>query len=70
MDTLHVNGDAMQGENIADLGGVLLGPDALKKTDAFKKKEKIAGFTPLQRYFAGCARVGFTLKEKRNSPTR
>ena len=53
VDTLHINGDATQGENIADLGGVLLGLDAFKKTDAYKKNEKIAGFTPLQRYFLG-----------------
>jgi putative endopeptidase len=53
VDTLHINGDATQGENIADLGGVLLGLDAFKKTDAYKKNEKIAGLTPLQRYFLG-----------------
>ena len=44
VDTLHVNGEASQGENIADLGGVLLGWDAFSKTDAFKKGEKIGGF--------------------------
>ena len=51
--TLHVNGDATQGENIADLGGLLLGLDAFSKTDAYKKGEKINGLTPLQRYFLG-----------------
>jgi len=55
VDTMHVNGDATQGENIADLGGLLLGLDAFKKTDAFKKGEKISGFTPVQRYFLGYA---------------
>ncbi len=55
VDTLHVNGDATQGENIADLGGVLLGIDAFKKTEAYKKNEKIAGFTQMQRYFLGYA---------------
>ena len=55
VDTLHVNGDATQGENIADLGGLLLGLDAFKKTDAYKKNEKIAGYTQLQRYFLGYA---------------
>ena len=31
VDTLHINGSATQGENIADLGGLLLGIDAFKK---------------------------------------
>ncbi len=53
VDSLHVNGDATQGENIADLGGLLLGLDALKKTETFKKGGKINGYTPLQRYFLG-----------------
>jgi len=55
VDTLHINGSATQGENIADLGGLLLGLDAFKKTDTYKKGEKIDGFTPLQRYFLGYA---------------
>ncbi len=55
VDTFHINGDATQGENIADLGGVLLGLDAFKKTSAFKKNETIGGFTALQRYFLGYA---------------
>ncbi|MEO5684272.1 MAG: M13 family metallopeptidase [Chitinophagaceae bacterium] len=55
VDTLHINGDATQGENIADLGGILLGLDAFKKTAFFKKGEKIGGLTPLQRYFLGYA---------------
>ncbi len=55
VDTLHINGDATQGENIADLGGLLLGLDAFKKTDAFKKGAKTGGLTPLQRYFLGYA---------------
>ena len=55
VDTLHIKGDATQGENIADLGGLLLGLDALKKTPTFAKDEKIGGLTPLQRYFLGYA---------------
>ena len=55
VDTLHINGSATQGENIADLGGLLLGLDAFKKTDAYKKDEKINGYTPVQRYFLGYA---------------
>ncbi len=51
----HINGKATTGENIADLGGVLLGIDAFKKTEQYKKGEKIAGLTPMQRYFLGYA---------------
>jgi putative endopeptidase len=53
LDSLHVNGKASLGENIADLGGVVIGLDAFKKTEQYKKGEKIDGLTPLQRYFLG-----------------
>ncbi|ESU27178.1 putative metalloendopeptidase [Flavobacterium limnosediminis JC2902] len=46
-----VNGDATQGENIADLGGVLMGYEAFKKTAQFKSNQKIAGLTPNERFF-------------------
>jgi len=49
----HVNGEASQGENIADLGGILLGIDAFKKTEQYKKGEKINNLTPMQRFFLG-----------------
>ncbi|MFY7965203.1 MAG: M13 family metallopeptidase [Chitinophagaceae bacterium] len=55
VDTLHINGEATQGENIADLGGLVLGLDAFKKTETFKQGKKIGGFTPIQRYFLGYA---------------
>jgi len=55
VDTLHINGEATQGENIADLGGLLLGLDAFKKTETFKQNKKIGGFTPIQRYLLGYA---------------
>ena len=47
----HINGDATQGENIADLGGVVMGFEAFKKTKQFKNKEVISGLTPQKRYF-------------------
>lgn len=53
VDDLHVNGDATQGENIADLGGILLGWDAFKRTEQYKSGKIIGGFTPAQRYFIG-----------------
>ncbi|HNJ94474.1 MAG TPA: M13 family metallopeptidase, partial [Ferruginibacter sp.] len=49
----HINGKASLGENIADLGGIVLGIDAFKKTEQYKKGEKIAGLTPMQRFFLG-----------------
>lgn len=64
VDSLHINGEATQGENIADLGGMLIGLDAFKKTETFKKNEKIGGFTPLQRYFMGYA-LGWMYQERK-----
>lgn len=55
VDTIHVNGEATQGENIADLGGILLGWDAFTRTEQFKKGTPIGGITPAQRYFIGWA---------------
>ncbi len=55
LDTIHLNGKASLGENLADLGGILIGLDAFKQTDTYKKGEKIDGYTPLQRYFLGYA---------------
>jgi putative endopeptidase len=51
----HINGEATQGENIADLGGIVIGIDAFKKTEQYKKGEKISGLTPMQRFFLGYA---------------
>ena len=53
LDSLHVNGKASLGENIADLGGLVIGLDAFKKTEEYKKGEKVDGLTPVQRYFLG-----------------
>lgn len=55
LDSLHPNGKATLGENIADLGGVIIGLDAFKKTKQFQEGKRIAGLTPLQRYFLGYA---------------
>jgi putative endopeptidase len=55
LDSLHVNGKATLGENIADLGGIVLGFEAFKKTEQYKAGKKINGLTPQQRYFLGYA---------------
>lgn len=46
-----VNGDATQGENIADLGGLVMGFEAFKKTAQYKNREKISGLSPEERFF-------------------
>jgi putative endopeptidase len=60
---LHINGKATLGENIADFGGVVLGLEAFKKTEQYKKGEKIGGYTPVQRYFLGYA-LGWLYQQK------
>ncbi|MBK7434587.1 MAG: M13 family metallopeptidase [Chitinophagaceae bacterium] len=51
----HINGKATLGENIADLGGILLGMEAFKKTAQYKENKPLANLTPMQRYFLGYA---------------
>lgn len=55
LDSLHINGKATAGENIADLGGIVIGLDAFKKTKQYREGKKINGLTPTQRYFLGYA---------------
>jgi putative endopeptidase len=55
VEDLHVNGSATQGENIADLGGTVLGWDAFQKSEEYKSGKMIGGFTPAQRFFLGWA---------------
>ncbi|MBA3829424.1 MAG: M13 family metallopeptidase [Taibaiella sp.] len=55
VDTIHINGKASLGENLADLGGLLIGFDAFKLTDCYKKGDKVHGQTPAQRFFLGYA---------------
>ena len=55
IDKLHINGELTQGENIADLGGVVMGLEAFKNTKQYKNNEMIAGLNPSQRFFLGYA---------------
>jgi putative endopeptidase len=55
VNDLHVNGAATAGENIADLGGMVLGWEAFKKTDQYKQNKTLGGLTPAQRYYVGWA---------------
>jgi putative endopeptidase len=53
VDSLHVNGEMTQGENIADLGGVAMGYEAFKKTAQYKNNQVIGGLNPDKRFFLG-----------------
>ena len=51
LDTVHINGALTTGENMADIGGVLIAYDAFKLTKEGQDSTKIDGFTPDQRFF-------------------
>jgi len=55
VDSLHINGSSTQGENIADLAGIILGYQAFQKRPQYQDKEIIGGLNPDQRYFLGYA---------------
>ncbi|MBS1638149.1 MAG: M13 family metallopeptidase [Bacteroidetes bacterium] len=61
IDTLHVNGELNQGENIADLGGLTMSYYAYKKSLNGKKSPVMAGFTGEQRFFLAWAQGWKTL---------
>jgi putative endopeptidase len=63
---LHINGNATLGENIADLGGTVIGLDAFKKTDQYKAGKSINGLTPVQRFFLGYA-LGWLGQDRKES---
>lgn len=52
---LKVNGALTLGENIADLGGLIIAYEAWKKTKQARSTKKIDGFTGAQRFFLGNA---------------
>lgn len=55
VDSLYINGELTQGENIADLGGIIMGYQAFQKTKQYQDQEMIADLTPDQRFFLGFA---------------
>lgn len=55
VDSLYINGELTQGENIADLGGIIMGYQAFRKTKQYQNKEIIANLNPDQRFFLGFA---------------
>ncbi len=57
-DSAHVNGQLTLGENIADLGGLIMAYYALQKTLEGKDRPSlIDGFTPEQRFFLSFSQV-------------
>ena len=57
VDDLHINGKLSLGENIADLGGLLVAYDAFKLTPQGKGDVKIDSLTPDQRFFLSYAQT-------------
>jgi endothelin-converting enzyme/putative endopeptidase len=53
VDDIKINSELTQGEDIADLGGLILGWMAWKAETAGKKLEDRDGLTPEQRFFVG-----------------
>ena len=54
---LHENGKQVEGEEIADLGGLTIAYKAFEKWQAHHPRRTIDGFTPEQRFFLGWAQV-------------
>jgi endothelin-converting enzyme/putative endopeptidase len=55
VDEVKINGKLTLGEDVADLGGLILAYNAWQSATAAKKLEPIGGFTPQQRFFIGFA---------------
>ena len=55
VDDLHVNGKLTLGEDVADLGGLILAYRAWKAATANDRLQPLDGLTPEQRFFVGNA---------------
>ncbi len=53
VDDIKINGQLTMGENVADLGGLMLAYLAWQNQTRGKKVDPIDGFTPEQRFFIG-----------------
>lgn len=58
---LHIDPNLTMGENIGDLGGIILGLEAYRLSLHAKTAEDLDGFNPEQRVFLGWAQVWRTL---------
>ena len=54
LDSIFINGELTLGENIADLGGMIIAYNAFLKANG-NNKTKISGLTPEQRFFTSYA---------------
>lgn len=57
LDSVHVNGQLTEGENLADNGGLAIAYAAFKMTKEGQSDTLIDGLTPDQRFFLSCAQV-------------
>ena len=55
MDDIHVNGKLTLGEDVADLGGLILAYRAWRASTANQRLAPVDGLTPEQRFFVGNA---------------
>jgi putative endopeptidase len=55
VDDIKINGQLTMGENVADLGGLMLAYMAWKTETRGQKLDSMDGFTPEQRFFIGYA---------------
>ncbi len=57
LDSVHVNGELTEGENMADIGGVAIAYAAFKNTEEGKSDSLRDGLTPDQRFFLSYAQI-------------